>query len=103
MTRKLLVAALVLAVAVAAVLGVRAVREAVYWADPAHRDQPLEGWMTPRYVARSWDLPPETVAEALGLDQDGTGRRNTLDDLARARGVPLSDLVQALDRARAAR
>ena len=26
------------------------------WSDPAHQAQPLEGWMTPRYIANSWNV-----------------------------------------------
>lgn len=73
----------------------------VYWSDPSHRDQVILGWMTPRYVATSWHLPPEIVADALGLEVEKP-RRLTLDQLADERGVALADLTTALAAAIAA-
>lgn len=64
----------------------------VYWADPAHRDRPIEGWMTPRYVVQSWGLPPEIVTEALG-DGPMPGKRRTIEDLAADRGISVEELV----------
>ena len=81
--------------------GGRATMSAIYWADPAHRDEPIAGWMTPGYVSRSWEIPPEVVAEALGLTlpRDGGARPPPLEVLAGERGVPLSDLVEGLEEA----
>jgi hypothetical protein len=60
----------------------------IYWSDPAHRDQAVEGWMTPGYVARSWDVDPEVIRAALPPPPDGTpDRRPTLDAIA-GRGRP---------------
>ncbi|MDP1668322.1 hypothetical protein [Phaeovulum sp.] len=67
----------------------------IYWSDPAHRDGPIEGWMTPGMLARARHLPPEAVAEALGLDRDQP-RRMTLAELAAERGVPLEVLLAPL-------
>lgn len=67
----------------------------IYWSDPAHRDLPLEAWMTPGYVAMSWDVPREVVGEALGLDPD-SGARKSLEDLAAERGVPVAALADAI-------
>lgn len=63
-----------------------------YWSDPDHRDQVPEGWMTPGYVARSWQVPREAVFDALGLP----GRPEaplTLRDIAEARGIALETLL----------
>ena len=65
-------------------------------------DPPLQGWMTPRLVAHGWHLPPDLLADALDLPRDGTGRRDTLDDLARARGVPVDALIGQIEAAIAA-
>lgn len=35
--------------------------------DPAHQDQDLAAWMTPRYVAQSYKLPPNVLGPALFL------------------------------------
>lgn len=67
----------------------------IYWADPAHRDLPLEAWMTPGYVAMSWDVPREVVGEALGLEP-ASGARKSLETLAAERGVPVSALTDTL-------
>lgn len=91
---------LILALAIAAVLTLgfagRATYLAVYWSDPAHREQEIAGWMTPRYVAMSWDVPPEVIAAALELERDGTGRRITLEALADARGTTPEALAERL-------
>lgn len=93
--RWLLVAGLVLALVLAGAFALRTVSAALYWADPAHRDQTIEGWMPPRYVARSWDVPPDVVAEALGLVSGEAGRRN-LEQIARDQGVPVEALIERL-------
>ena len=71
---RLVFLAFVAALALTALFTIRAAVFAVYWTDPAHRDQAIEGWMTPRYVAHSWDLPRDVVGEALGLDPGGGPR-----------------------------
>lgn len=90
-------ATVILGVALAASLffAVRLAAFWIYWADPAHRDQEIQPWMTPGYVAHSWDIPREAAFEALGLSQ-GTGRPRTLEDLASERGVPVEALAQDL-------
>ena len=82
-----------LAVLLLAVFLVRLTVAAVYWSDPEHVRQSPEHWMTPRYVARSWDMPPDRVAEALGLDPETHPRRQTLAAIAEARGVPVEVLI----------
>lgn len=72
------------------------------WSGADRIDQPIAGWMTPRYVVRSWDVPPSVVADALGLTKDGTGRRITLEDLAAAQGRDLDEMIEALAAAIAA-
>ncbi len=88
-----------LALAVTLFFAVRAAFFAIYWMDPAHRDQALEGWMTPRYVALSWRAPPEVIQDALGLKRDGSGARITLNRLAKERGVRVEALIADLQAA----
>lgn len=97
-----LTVALAAALVLSLVFAFRLTFDAMHWNDTPEND-PLAGWMTPRYVAHSWDLPPETVAEALALDRDGSGGRVTLNDIAEARGVPVDTLIDALEAAIAAR
>ena len=76
----------------------RSAMYAVYWSDPAHRDQRVQPWMTPRYVAHSWKLSPVVMGSALG-QVDMPDRRRTLQDLADERGVPVEDLIGAIEAA----
>jgi hypothetical protein len=93
------------AVAVTLFFLVRTVTFAIYWADPARQDQGIEGWMPLRYVARSWDVPPEVLGEALGLAPQ-PGARLTVEAAARAEGRDVeavaADLRAAIEAFRAA-
>lgn len=81
---------------------VRFTVSALMWSDPENLEQPIAGWMTPRYVAKSWQVEPKVVASTLGLEMDGTGRRVTLAEIAAAQGQDLDDLVARLETAIAA-
>jgi hypothetical protein len=93
------------ALAVSLFFAVRLVAFWIYWADPAHRDQAIEPWMTPGYVAHSWGLPREIAFEALDLPPAPGGPRS-LQELAEERGVTVEllaqDLQAAIDAFRAA-
>jgi hypothetical protein len=54
-----LVSGVVIAFAVTLFFVVRIVVFTIYWSDPAHRDQQVQAWMTPGYVAKSWGVPRE--------------------------------------------
>jgi hypothetical protein len=99
-----LLVAFLAAAALALFFGMRAILFGLYWSD--HRDEALAGWMTPRYVAMSWDVPPEIVGDALALPHDGTGRRITLSEIAQSRGVSVetvaADVAAAIAAHRAA-
>ncbi len=96
-SHKGLVLAFALAAGVTVFFLTRSVLFAIYWADPAHRFQPIEAWMTPRYIGYSYDLPAEDVAAMLGLT--GTPAfRPTLARIAGERGVPVADLIETLRR-----
>ncbi len=91
----ILMLALVLAVLLTWFFALRLTGSARIWtASPA--DPPIASWMTPRYVAHAWQVPPEVIADALALEQDGTGRRVTLEALAEARGTEPDDLAATL-------
>lgn len=94
--------ALLAALLVAGFFAARLTLATLYWTDPARQEVPLAAWMTPGFVAHSWDLPPELVATTLALDRDGSGRRVTLGELAKARGVPVETLIAQLEAAIAA-
>ncbi|MBT8458532.1 MAG: hypothetical protein HKP37_06980 [Boseongicola sp.] len=80
----------------------KAIAAAVYWNDPRHQDQPLAGWMTPRYVAQSYEIPPDVLGPALFLDPSQQPRRLRLEDIAAANGVTLDTLQQRVAEATAA-
>ena len=92
---RLLTAAFAFAVLGTMFFGVRLVMFTVYWSDPSHRAQPPEAWMTPRYIAHSWDMAPEDVADILGITAR-TGSRPTLQTIAADRGIPLPEFLAQL-------
>lgn len=66
----------------------------------APRDQIIEGWMTPRYVAHSWDVPRE-VMTSLGFER-GTDGPRPLNKIAEDRGIPVDVLITEIEAAIAA-
>ncbi|WP_420858197.1 hypothetical protein [Marivivens marinus] len=87
------------ALAATAFFGVRTVRQAIYWADPAHQNQPLEAWMPPNYVGMSYKLPPEVLIPILGLNPGGPRERVTMGDIAAAQGITLTELQSRIEAA----
>lgn len=83
--------------ALAGFFGMRAGSQFIYWSDPAHQDQTLEGWMTPRYVSRSYDLPLQIVQEAFLMITDAPPRRISLETLAAKNGLTLAQMQTRLD------
>ena len=99
--RPLLFAGFALALALTLFFAVRLVVFTLLWSDPAMRNQPIEAWMTPGYIAHSWHVPREVIVEALGRP-DPESRGLTLAEIAEARGATEAELVAALDAAIAA-
>ena len=99
--RRGLTLAFAAAVALTVFFGVRMVVFTVYWSDPDHRDQAIAGWMTPRYIAHSWDVPPEVVGRALGLTPE-PGRGRTMAEIAAERGQSVAALGAVIEAAIAA-
>mgnify|MGYP005849515307 CR=1 FL=1 len=71
----------------------RVVTQVVYWSDPDRKEQAVDGWMTLRYVAKSWRLAPLELYEAAGLPPQERGSRRTLEQLAKDKGIALADLI----------
>jgi len=88
-------AGFVAALALTLLFGVRTVVTALYWNDPAHHDQSMEGWMPIGYVGRSWHVPREVLAQAMGIEE-GTSSHRNLDQIARERAIPLAELIAHL-------
>ena len=75
----------------------RFVAQVVYWSDPARQEQDVEGWMTLRYVAKSWSLPARDLYDAAGLPVGERGQRQTLEQLAQKRGVPVAQVIAEVE------
>ena len=90
---KALSLAFALAIIATLVFGARLTASMIYWSDPEHIDQPLAGWMTPRYLSKSWGVPPDVVATALTLERSGGEGRKTLAQIARQKDQDLDTLI----------
>jgi hypothetical protein len=85
---------------IALVFAVRLALFTIYWSDPAHRNQPIKGWMTPGYVARSYDVDPDVIRALLTPQPEvSTGTRPTLERIAEAEGIALPDLIAQIEAA----
>jgi hypothetical protein len=60
------------------------------------REQPVAAWMTPRYVAMSWDVPRDVMMELLQVEPPGPGRE-TLADIAAGKGIPVADYIAMIE------
>lgn len=101
---KLLLSAFAAAMAVTLFFAVRFALWVLYWNDPAHRDQPLEDWMTIGYIAHSYDVPRDALIDALHLKPPEKGKRPTLESIAIDRGQTPeafeADIQAAIERLR---
>ncbi|SEN70309.1 hypothetical protein SAMN04488003_12719 [Loktanella fryxellensis] len=79
------------ALCVMLVFAADAVSEALYFADPAHRDQTIAPWMSIRYVEQSWDLTKPAMFAIIGLDP-----QTPPDDVPKSVGDYLRDSGQSL-------
>jgi len=103
-TKPILLLALTMSVLAFAFFGVQTAAKAVYWLDPAHKNQPLEGWMTPRYVSHSYGIPPEILFPAFGLEHKPKGSeedrregRMKLSEIAAANNLTLAELQEKVE------
>lgn len=67
--------------------------ELIYFNDPRHQNEALKPWMTPRYVALSYDLPRETVREIFGFTEAFEGPQR-MRFVAERLDVSLEELTQ---------
>jgi len=91
--------AFVFTAAVTLFFAARMITSAFYWADPDHRNQTLEGWMTPAYVAYSYGFSKDDMPEILGF-APVPGTRPTLAKIAHEQGVTLQELQERVKAAR---
>ena len=95
-SRRGLVIVLLVALAGTAFFGLRAVRQFIYWSDPAHHDQTPEGWMTLGYVERSYRLKPRSLGPLLAVAPTEAKHRS-LEEIAADEGIPLPELLSRLE------
>jgi len=88
--------ALAIAAGLTVLFLVRAVFYATIWYESDPASHPVEAWMTPRYIVRSYELSPAEVAETLGILQ-GESPRKSLADIAELQGVPVETLIRAVE------
>ena len=103
--RRVALLGFVAALALLGVFAFRSIAATIYWMDADHQDQPIEAWMTPRYVSMSYDIPPAPLAEALFLPPPDTRThlpRQNLGQIAVANGVTLPELQERINQAVAA-
>ena len=93
---KLLLLAFILAAAATLMFAVRLMVVTIYFSNPAHQNQPLEGWMTPRYLAYSYDLTADELEQVLGVDPTSVSRVH-LRNLLKDQGITLQELQKRLD------
>lgn len=72
------------------------VARVIYWSNPDHRNQAVQPWMTVGYVARSWGLSGPEIDDLAGLPRPD-GHPLTLQEIASQRGVPVAEVVKAVE------
>lgn len=94
MTRQHPVLSIILAcfILVMLVFAANLARKTLYWMEPAHQAQKVEPWMTPRYIAKSWVVDAPDLAAHLGLEMR-PGSRPTLEEIAKARGISVENIL----------
>ena len=93
---KILAAVFLLAVTLALGFATVMTIHAVRFRDHVIERQPVETWMTIRYVARAWQVPPDEIGAALGVDRE-TGRGRSLAEIAEARGMTPEEAIAAVE------
>jgi hypothetical protein len=100
-THPVLFAVLLISLSAAGYFGVQFAAEALYFADPAHQQQPLALWMTPKYVGLSWGLPPDIIRDVMALEPR-EGRPPKLSDVLQDMNITLEELEQRIQAAKTA-
>lgn len=85
---------LALSVALMLFFAVRLTVGAVYWSQ--HRAEPVAGWMTIRYVGRSWQVDPRAIIDLTGYTVP-QGNPVTIEEIAKARGVPVGQVITEIE------
>ena len=92
--RRFLKIAFGIAVAAAVALTARAIFRVIYFR--RHADDPIQGWMPLRYVARMRGVRLDDLRSELGLDADLRDRL-TIDEIAAQIGISSEQLIQRIE------
>ena len=92
----LLVLALIAVLALSAYFAIGALDHARKW-DP-ERPAIVQPWMTNRFIAHSWQLPPEVMDDDLNLPRTRGGPMS-LQAIADERGIPVEELIERVEEA----
>ncbi len=88
------VIAFALALALTVFFAARLVVRTIYWANPAHHEQQIQGWMTIGYIARSWHVDPRALDALAGLPPpEVKGHPQPLSEIAQDRGLPVAAII----------
>lgn len=99
---RLVVMAFLTVLVVIGFFGIKTFSAMIYWQDPAHQSQDIEPWMTPRYISRSYRLPPEILGPVLFLEKDMPPRRVSIGTIAAENSLTMEELQIRIDEAAAA-
>jgi hypothetical protein len=91
-----LLSGFVLAVAVVLFFATHLIVGMIYWS--GHQREPVAGWMTVGYVAQSWHLDPREIDATAGLPPP-EGHPLSLNEIAKRRGVPVTDVIAEVEAA----
>ena len=90
-----LVGAFVLALALSLFFAGRIAYRAFYWSQ--HSQEPIAAWMTVGYIGRSWGFDPRDIDARADLPLPERGKPFTLEQIAKDRGVPVSDIIALVE------
>ena len=93
----LVVIAFVLVISFTGIFAVRTVRRAIYW--HYHQDEPIRPWMSLGYIARSYNVPPWVLQQALGLPPRNGPDRRPIREIAREQNRSVNEVIAILQNA----
>jgi hypothetical protein len=96
MKRRALIAGFVIAALLTAFFLLRLVFFTFIWMESPPGAHPIEGWMTPRYISRTYRIPPPDLQAVLALGPNEHPRQS-LKKIARARGLSITTLIAEIE------
>ncbi|MBV7409900.1 hypothetical protein [Maritimibacter sp. DP1N21-5] len=78
--------------------GVKSTQDMIGMKSRFSADPEVAGWMTPRYIARTWNIPPEVILESLDLTAEPR-KRMTISEIALDKGLTTPDYAAEVEAA----